>query len=112
MRKESIKQHIDNKIIRKLYDNVNPENIRQDLLNTCNRFNQNISEKPKSMTENDIENIQDVRSRYLSFYVFFAQQRIIDLYKVETRDLYGWNYRKKFKAFLFKEKLESKATPF
>ena len=91
MRKESIKQQIDNRIIKELTEKVSPEKIRQDLLTTCNKFNQNISEKPKSMVEGDIETIKDVRSRYLSFYVFFAQQRIIDLYKVETRDMYGWD---------------------
>lgn len=111
MRKESIKQHIDNRILKELSDS-SPGKIRQDLLTTCHKFTQNISEKPETMSESEIESIKDVRSRYLSFYVFFAQQRIVDLYKVETRDLYGWDYRKKFKAFLFKEKLESKATPF
>ena len=112
MRKDSIKKHIDGKILREFYDSKTPEQIRQDLLETCQKFSKNITEKVTDFNESQIEKITDVRSRYLSFYVFYAQQRIVDLYKVETRDIYGWNYTKKFKAILFKEKLESKATPF
>lgn len=112
MRKDSIKQHIDNKILKDFYSQKTPEQIRLKLMETCNKFEKNITERVSLFNEKDIENIKDVRSRYLSLYVYFAQQRIVDLYKVETRDIYGWNYTKKFKAILFKEKLEAKATPF
>jgi hypothetical protein len=112
MRKDSIKQHIDSKILREFYSQKTPEQIRLELMETCNKFEKNITERVFFLNEKEIENIKDVRSRYLSLYIYFAQQRIIDLYKVETRDIYGWNYTKKFKAILFKEKLESKATTF
>lgn len=112
MRKDSIKRYIDNKILKEFDSDKNPGQIRQGLLENCQKFNKNISETVLEFNETEIENIKDVRSRYLSFYVFHAQQRIIDLYKVESRDIYGWNYTKKFKAILFKEKLESRATPF
>ena len=81
-------------------------------MDACQKFEKNISERVSLFNVKEIENIKDVRSRYLSLYIYFAQQRIIDLYKVETRDIYGWNHSKKFKAILFKEKLEAKAKSF
>jgi hypothetical protein len=112
MRKDSIKKHIDGKILKEFYSNKSPVEIRQDLMDNCVKFGKNITFKVDITKISEIENIPDVRSRYLSLYIHIAQQRIIDLYKVESRDIYGWNYTKKFKAILFKEKLESKATPF
>ena len=112
MRKDSIKKHIDSKILKEFYSNKSPDEIRQDLMDTCTKFEKNITVKVNILNIKEIENITDVRSRYLSLYIQIVQQRIIDLYKVETRDIYGWNYTKKFKAILFKEKLEAKATPF
>lgn len=112
MKKDSIKKHIDTKILREFCSNKSPDEIRQDLMNTCNKFEKNITVKVNILNIKEIEDITDVRSRYLSLYIHIAQQRIIDLYKLETRDIYGWNHSKKFKAILFKEKLESKATPF
>lgn len=112
MRKDSIKKHIDSKILREFYSNKSPDEIRQDLMDICAKFEKNITVKVDVSNIKEIEAITDVRSRYLSLYIHVAQQRIIDLYKVETRDIYGWNYTKKFKTILFKEKLESKATPF
>jgi len=112
MRKDSIKKHIDGRILKDFYSNKSPAEIRQDLMDTCVKFRKNITFKVDTTKISEIENIPDVRSRYLSLYIHIAQQRIIDLYKVETRDIYGWDYTKKFKTILFKEKLESKATPF
>ena len=107
MRLESIKNHIDKKILKDI-QSLGPDGMRQELSNTCNKFLKGIIESPNPVSIEGIENIKDVRSRYLSLYVFFAQQRILDLYKVESRDLYGWSFHKKFKALLFKEKLEGK----
>jgi len=107
MRLETIKNHIDKKILKDIED-LGPDGMRQELSTTCNKFLKGIVESPKDISIEGIEKIKDVRSRYLSLYVFFAQQRIVDLYKVESRDLYGWSFHKKFKALLFKEKLEGK----
>lgn len=112
MRKDSVKKHIDNKILSEFYSNKTPNEIRQDLMDTCTKFEKNITVKVNILNIKEIEDITDVRSRYLSLYIHIAKQRIIDLYKVENLDIYGWNHIKKFKAILFKEKLESKATPF
>jgi ABC-type transporter lipoprotein component MlaA len=107
MKRETIKRHIDNRIIKDL-PTMGPDALRQDLALVCTKFRKNITEHPRMDTVLSIENIKDVRSRYLSLYIYFAQQRIIDLYKVEIRDIYGWPVQKKFKALLFKEKLEGK----
>ena len=107
MRKDVIKRHIDNRILKDL-PTIGPDALRNDLAKTCRKFSENIVEKATTPTEDNIEKIEDVRSRYLSLYVFYAQQRIIDLYKIETKNLYGWSLDKKFKALLFKEKLEGR----
>jgi hypothetical protein len=111
MKKEKIKQFIDNKIIQSLQEKT-PSEVRQELYERCIKYEKNLKEVVNLENEEDIQNIKDFRDRHFSFYIFLAKQRIIDLYKVETRDIYGWNYTKKFKALLFKEKLEAKATPF
>lgn len=107
MRKESIKSHIDRKINEGLLTK-DPDTIRQELKETCNKFEKKIIEFSNESNIESIEKIKDVRSKYLSLYVFIAKQRIIDLYKVENMNIYDWNCHKKFKAFLFKEKIESK----
>ncbi len=108
MRKDSIKRHIDNNIIKNL-TSFGYDKMRQELNSTCQKFSANIVEKAVTETEDEIEKITDVRSKYLSLYVFFAKQRILDLYKIEQRDINGYGPIKKFKVILFKEKLEGKA---
>jgi|APCry1669189883_1035261.scaffolds.fasta_scaffold10177_3 hypothetical protein len=107
MRLETIRNHIDRKILKDL-ETLGPDGMRQELSSVCNKFLKNIVESPNTQTIEEIEDIKDVRSRYLSLYIFVAQQRIIDLYKIEIRDLYGWSNYKKFRALLFKEKIEGK----
>lgn len=108
MRKESIKRHIDNTILKNL-PSIGYDMVRQELNSTCQKFSINIFEKATEDTEEAIDNIVDVRSKYLSLYVFFAKQRILDLYKIEQRDINGYGPIKKFKVILFKERLEGKA---
>jgi hypothetical protein len=110
MKKESIRQFIDNKIILSLQKNSLSE-IRQELYERCMRYENNLKEVVNLESETEIENIKDFRDRHFSFYILIAKQRIIDLYKLENMYLYGWENSKKFKALLFKEKLE-KSTPF
>lgn len=107
MRKESIKQHIDRNILSNL-TKLGYDGMRQDLNSACEKFSKNIIEKAEKQTEEDIDKIKDVRSRYLSLYIFYAKQRILDLYKIEQRDIKGYAPLKKFKLILFKEKLEGK----
>lgn len=105
MREDSIKRHIDQKIIKNI-ELIGPDIMRQDLRDICTKMEKNIIEK--SEKDDDIDSIlkiKDVRSKYLSLYVFFSKKRIIDLYFVE-REIYGWSFKKKFTALLFKEKLE------
>ena len=111
MRRDVIKKHIDKKILTDI-QRLGADGMRQELSEICNKYLKNIVEapSPSPVTIEGIENIKDVRSRYLSLYVFYAQQRIIDLYKVENSELYGWSFHKKFKALLFKEKLEGGKT--
>jgi hypothetical protein len=49
------------------------------------------------------------RTKYLAYYVFYGQKRVIDLFSIENRmkNLDGRNYspEKAFKALLFKEKI-------
>lgn len=104
MRKESIKEHIDRKILKNLSE-MGYDGMRSELLDVISRFNTNIIEPPVEETEQSIEKIVDTRSRYMSFYIFFARKRIIDLYKIEARDWYGWDGLKKFKALILKDKL-------
>lgn len=104
MRKESIKEHIDRKILKNLSE-MGYDGMRSELLDVISRFNSNIIEPPVEQTEQSIEKIVDTRSRYMSFYIFFARRRVIDLYKIESRDWYGWDGIKKFKALILKDKL-------
>lgn len=85
------------------------DGTRNDLQDIISRFAANVVEHSKESTVSSIEQIKDTRSRYLSFYIFFARKRIIDLYKIEARDWYGWPGDKKFKAILLKEKLSGNA---
>lgn len=111
MKKEAIKQHIDNKILKNL-ELLSPEEVRQELLDRCQNYKKNLKEVVNLDCETEIQNIENFRDRHFSFYIFFAKQRIIDLYKIENKDIYGWNLSKKFKAILFKEKLENRTVPF
>lgn len=104
MREDSIKRHIDQKIIKNL-DILCPDIMRQDLRDSCDKMERNITEKSEKDDIESILKIKDIRSKYLSLYIFFAKKRIIDLYFVE-REIFGWSFKKKFKALLFKEKLE------
>lgn len=111
MRKETIRDHIDKKILKDL-ESMSPDEVRFDLNSVSKRFEGRIEFRPQKFDEIEIEKILDVRSKYLSYYVYFSQKRIIDLYKVERKDIYGWPHTKKFKAILFKEKIEANAIPF
>jgi hypothetical protein len=111
MKKDKIKQHIDNKILKSLEQN-SPSEVRQELYDRCQNYMKSLKEIVNLECEVEIQNIENFRDRHFSFYIFFAKQRIIDLYKLENKDIYGWDHNKKFKAILFKENLELKATPF
>jgi len=104
MRKDTIKNYIDKKIVTNL-STMGYSETRQDLFDIILRFTSSISENPKEQTEEAIEQLSDARNRYLNLYIFYAKKRIIDIYKIEARDWYGWSGSKKFKAILLKEKL-------
>ena len=104
MRKEIIRSHIDKKILnRLLFDD--PSEVRQYLLEVSSKF---ISRLPKDtiFTESEFDE-KNIREKYLGHYVIWAQKRIIDLYRIESKDILGLNIDKKFSALLFKERLES-----
>jgi len=112
MNKANIKRFIDNKILKDLSTGRPIDEVRQTLLNNSKKYKDSIKPFITEFSETEIEKITDVRSKYLSYYILYAQKRIIDLYKVESKDIYGWSQTKKFKAFLFKEKLQDNALPF
>lgn len=110
MNKANIKRFIDNKILKELSTGTSIADVRQKLLDNCNKYQKTIGHE--KLDEPEIEKITDVRDKYLSYYVFYATKRIVDLYRVEIWDLYGWSQTKKFKAMIFKDKLRDNALPF
>jgi len=104
MRKEAIRSHIDKKILNRLVFDT-PSEVRQYLLEVSSKF---ISRLPKDtvFTESEFDE-KNIREKYLCHYIFWAKKRIIDLSKIECRDIAGLSIDKKFSALLFKERLES-----
>ena len=105
MRKDTIKRHIDRKILHGFSVGQTPDQLRVELIEQCNKFYDKIENRVDISNLEDIENISNARCRYLTLYIHVAKLRINELYKIETRDIYGWSNEKKFKALLFKEKI-------
>jgi hypothetical protein len=104
MKKETIRTHIDNKIIERL-SQIGFHGTRQHLLDNSRRFQSRIPEDIE-LVEEVIEDLKKTRDRYHSHYVLWANKRIIDLYKIEMMNLREFSPSKRFKALLFKEKLQ------
>jgi len=100
----AISNYIDNNIILANLSNKNFDSTRSVILELSNKFKDRILVKNLSLK--DIENINDTRQRYYSLYVYYAEKRIVDTYKIEQLKL-SKNPIKAFKKFLFKEKLEN-----
>lgn len=100
MKPEVIKQHIDNNIT-KMLEKDSYDEARSKVLKIVNNFRERIQEV--NLDYKTIESITDSRSRYTAFYVFFAQKRIIDLYRLERkRD--NVKPLKAYKTLLLKER--------
>lgn len=105
--KKSIRETIDAKIVKLLMEKGYHE-TRQELLDTSRRFSQRIPDNIELVKE-ELNKLKDVKVRYTGLYIIWSNKRIIDLYKLETNDIRGiTNPVKKFRALLFKERLENK----
>jgi len=102
MKAETIRNHIDNNISRMLNTNGYDE-TRQHFYNVSMNFRKRIPEMELSLES--IEKITDSRQRYSAYYVYFVENRIVDLYKIEKKNPFNSSF-KSFKMLLFKERLE------
>jgi hypothetical protein len=105
MKKEQIRNHIDRKIEERL-PQVGFDATRQHLLEVSRRFQKNIPDDV-DLKDEVLEKITQNKVKYFGFYILWAQKRIIDLYKIEMRDINGFTPSKKFRALMFKERLEN-----
>ncbi len=102
MRPEVIKQHIDNNIT-KMLETDSYDGTRTKVLKIVNSFRERI--QGVELEYKNIESLNDSRSRYTAFYVYFAQKRIIDLYRLERKRI-NMSPLKAYKTLLFRERLE------
>ncbi len=102
MRPEVIKQHIDNNIT-KMLETDSYDTVRSKVMKIINNFRERIF--GIDIDYKTIEDITDSRSRYTAFYVYFAQKRIIDLYRLERKKP-ELKPLKAYKTLLFKERLD------
>jgi hypothetical protein len=102
MKPEVIKQHIDNNIT-KMLETDSYDGARTKVLRIVNTFRERIP--GVELEYKNIESITDSRSRYTAFYVYFAQKRIIDLYRLERKRL-SISPLRSYKTLLFKERLD------
>lgn len=100
MKPEVIKQHIDNNIT-KMLEKDSYDESRGKILKIVNNFRERITDV--ELDYNKIESITDSRKRYTAFYVYFAQKRIIDLYRLE-RKREKISPLKAYKTLLLKER--------
>ena len=102
MKPEVIKQHIDNNIT-KMLETDSYDTTRSKVLKIVNNFRERI--KDIDLDISHIESIGDSRKRYTALYVYFAQKRIIDLYRLERKRI-TMSPLKAYKTLLFRERLE------
>lgn len=102
MTPEVIKQHIDNNIT-KMLETDSYDGARVKVLKIVNSFRERLH--GVELEYKNIESLSDTRSRYTAFYVYFAQKRIIDLYRLERKRI-TISPLKSYKTLLFKERLE------
>jgi hypothetical protein len=102
MKPEVIKQHIDNNIT-KMLETDSYDGARTKVLKIVNSFRERI--QGVELEYKNIESLNDSRSRYTAFYVYFAQKRIIDLYRLERKRI-NMSPLKAYKTLLFRERLE------
>jgi hypothetical protein len=102
MTPEVIKQHIDNNIT-KMLETDSYDGARIKVLKIVNSFRERLH--GVELEYKNIESLSDTRSRYTAFYVYFAQKRIIDLYRLERKRI-TMSPLKAYKTLLFRERLE------
>jgi hypothetical protein len=102
MKPEVIKQHIDNNIT-KMLETDSYDGARIKVLKIVNSFRERLH--GVELEYKNIESLSDTRSRYTAFYVYFAQKRIIDLYRLERKRI-TMSPLKAYKTLLFRERLE------
>jgi hypothetical protein len=102
MTPEVIKQHIDNNIT-KMLETDSYDGTRTKVLKIVSSFRERIT--GVELEYKNIESLSDTRSRYTAFYVYFAQKRIIDLYRLERKRI-TMSPLKAYKTLLLKERLD------
>jgi hypothetical protein len=104
MSPDRIRTYIDKKILDSLQTKT-PSEVRVELMNKCNTYYNMLGGTYREMSIDEISEIKAVRTRYHNLYIHMARKRIIDLYKVEIRDVKGWSNTMKFKGVLLKERI-------
>jgi hypothetical protein len=102
MKPETIKNHIDNNISNMLKSN-GYDHTRQHFYNILKNFKSKVPDIEINLES--IEKVKDSRQRYSAYYIYYVENRIIDLYKLERKNKFS-NSFESFKMLLFKEKLE------
>jgi hypothetical protein len=89
-------------MITKLLVTDSYESTRNKILTIVNNFRKKLPQCDLEMEE--ISKISDTRTRYTATYVYFAQKRIIQLFRLERKG--KKDGLKAFKSLLLKERLE------
>ena len=103
-----IKEFVDKVILDKLpicgYDGTR-EHLYSNILNHREIVKQKIANTKFHFEPENIEKLTG-RTKYLAYYVFYGQKRVVDLFTLENK-LKGKGYTpiKAFKSLLFKEKM-------
>lgn len=106
-----IKDFVDKVIMDRLpmygYDGTR-EHLYNNILNNKEIVKQQLCDNKFTFEPENIEKLSG-RTKYLAYYVFFGQKRVIDLFAIENRlKKRKYSPEKAFKALLFKEKLSIK----
>lgn len=105
MKLETVKSHIDRKIISAL-ESRSFDDVRIELHQACQRFRKRLPNEFIQLNEDVIYSMDNTSSKWAALYVFCAEKRITDLYIVERVMNPLWSNVVKYKALLLKEKIE------
>jgi hypothetical protein len=104
-----IEKFIDGIILGKLskegYDGAR-QHLYTNILNYKDIVKQNLTNSEFKFNSENIEKLNG-RTKYLAYYVFYGQKRVIDLFTIENR-IRKFSPPKAFKALIFKERLKGK----
>ena len=115
MKRDSIRRYVNNIVLDRI-DSLGYDKMRQELAEKMRKRRETVykmvTDQNFIIDNESVETLTESRPKYFSYLVLECEKRLLDLYKIDRDFNFGFQPRKNFKLFLFREKLMTEKDTF